>query len=277
MARRYLKTPDVDFSLANSSFPATKDNLSAPAMKLANSRHARLVRWLSAALILVILWQWGNAGWIMAKAQVAQWLIARAWEERVGQDSQRVKPWPWADTYPIARLQIDSHRIDLFILEGAQGNSLAFGPGHLQGTAAPGEGVSVIGGHRDTHFRFLKDLVPGDDLQLQIPSGRRLYYRIEDIKVVDSRYVPLILEDVASPAPVSSLVLITCYPFNAIDPGGPLRLVVRARELREDSAINKASIEARELKARGRIEQTISSSVHSSTLHRGQQQELFRL
>lgn len=186
----------------------------------------RIVRWLSFLLLVLVLWQWGSAGWILAKAQLAQWLIAQAWEESRGH-GQRVKPWPWADTHPIARLHMEALGVDLFVLEGAQGNSLAFGPGYMLGTALPGEGVSVIGGHRDTHFRFLKDVSLGDEIRMQTRDGRWLTYRIEQREVVDSRYTPLRLPVTDT----TGLLLITCYPFDAIEPNGPLRLVVWAREI----------------------------------------------
>lgn len=191
------------------------------------SRH--ISQLICGALLFVVLWQWGSAGWILVKAQLAQWLIAQAWDASLMQPDQRIKPWPWADTHPIARLRMPREGVDLFVLEGAQGNSLAFGPGHLQGTALPGEGTSVIGGHRDTHFRFLKDVSPGDELLMQTRAGRRLSYRIEQTRVVDTRQTPLHLEDF----PGSGLVLVTCYPFDALDPNGPLRLVVWAREVEE--------------------------------------------
>ena len=200
----------------------------------------RVVSLISVLLVLILAWQWGNAGWILVKAQLAQWLIAQAWDnsqtpghepsaQRENPLTPNIKPWPWADTHPVARLRMPDEGVDLFVLEGAQGNSLAFGPGHLQGTALPGDGISVIGGHRDTHFRFLKDIKPGDDLYMQTRDGRQLTYRIERRQVVDSRHTPLQLPDY----PASGLVLVTCYPFDAIDPNGPLRLVVWAREVRD--------------------------------------------
>jgi hypothetical protein len=51
---------------------------------------------------------------------------------------ETVKPWPWADTWPIARLSAPRHGVDLFVLAGATGRTLAFGPGHVDGTARPG-------------------------------------------------------------------------------------------------------------------------------------------
>jgi sortase A len=165
----------------------------------------------------------GRGTWIFAKAQVAQVLLARAWEET--RDSGRaVKPWPWADTWPVARLRVPRLGVDEIVLAGGHGQAMAFGPGHLSRTAAPGqEGNIVLAGHRDTHFRFLRDLQPGDEILLEAAQGAPRRYRVTETAVVDFHdRRPL----AASPEP--TLTLITCYPFDAIVPGGPLRYVVRA-------------------------------------------------
>src|SRR5690606_10343236 len=112
----------------------------------------------------------------------------------------------------------------LYVLAGAQGNSLAFGPGHLMGSALPGEGLTVIGGHRDTHFRFLRDLAPGQYLRLQTAAGELLSYRITHLEVVDVRSQPLLVDTQAQ-----GLLLVTCYPFDSLDANGPLRLLVWAQ------------------------------------------------
>lgn len=187
----------------------------------------QLLQLASAVLLLVVLWQWSSAGWIFAKAQVAQWLIADAWAETLVQQTPS-KPWSWADTWPVARLQFPAHEVDLYVLAGAAGNSLAFGPGHHQGSALPGAGMSVIGGHRDTHFRFLKNIEVGDRLTLQLANSNFLHYRIDRTEVVDINRQPLFI------APdTRSLVLVTCYPFDALNPNGPLRLLVWAEPLEE--------------------------------------------
>ncbi len=112
----------------------------------------------------------------------------------------------------------------MYILAGAHGTSLAFGPGHLDGSAKPGIGHAVIGGHRDTHFKFLRTAAIGDRLQLQTRDGRWRDYCISVRSVVDIDEAPLVL------APnEDQLQLITCYPFDGLLPGGSLRLSVIAR------------------------------------------------
>jgi sortase A len=113
--------------------------------------------------------------------------------------------------------------VDLFVLAGDRGNSLAFGPGHLSRSAAPGSaGVSIIGGHRDTHFAFLERVTPGETLWLMDLAGRTHRYRVEATRIADIRRGPLI-------AGGDGLILVTCFPFDALRPGGPLRFLVIAR------------------------------------------------
>jgi sortase A len=128
----------------------------------------------AAALLLLLasMWQLGGGLTIRAKAILAQILVRDAWE-RTLKGERQAKPWPWADTWPVARLSVPEQRIDLFVLAGANGRTIAFGPGHVFGTAPPGEeGNSVIGGHRDTHLAFLRDTKPGMELRVQRPDRR---------------------------------------------------------------------------------------------------------
>ena len=98
------------------------------------------------------------------KAGLAQFLVRQSWEIRKSTGST-VKPWPWADTYPAAVLSYPENDIELFVLSGISGRTLAFGPGHMDGTAKPGEnGNCVIAGHRDTSFWFLKDIKKSNKL-----------------------------------------------------------------------------------------------------------------
>lgn len=164
-------------------------------------------------------------GWIHLKACLAQALIARAWERHERGDTS-ARPWPWADTVPVARLIVPGHQA-LVVLEGDSGRNLAFGPAHDPASVLPGEpGNSVISGHRDTTFRFLQSVRPGDRLRVE-RAGAGIWFVVSDVHVVDSRRTRIAL---LSAAP--RLTLVTCYPFDAVVPGGPLRWVVTADLLR---------------------------------------------
>lgn len=161
--------------------------------------------------------------WLKAKAVLAQHLLRNAWEETV-RTGIAVKAWPWADSWPVARLQVPRLGIDHIVLEGDSGEVLAFGPGHLTGSAAPGgEGNCVLAGHRDTSFTFLKDLRPGDTVNIEAADGTRHTFTVTSSSVEHNQ--GLYFEQSDSPW----LTLVTCYPFDAIQPGTDQRYVVFAR------------------------------------------------
>ncbi len=179
--------------------------------------------WIAAGLAAAGLALAGDAARIHAKALLAQVLLQRAWTETMATHAP-ARPWPWADTAPIARLIAPAQGIDLLVLASATGRTLAFGPGHHDGSSMPGEaGNTVVSGHRDTHFRFLRQLAPGDELIVELPSGQRHRYRVREALVADAR-------DLRLPRlpPEEELTLVTCFPFDAVEPGGPLRYVVVA-------------------------------------------------
>lgn len=183
---------------------------------------------LAAGLIALGLWQVGQAGYIHLKAGLAQVLIQNAWAETL-EGGTRVRPWPWADTWPVARLQFPDLDIDLMVLAGANGRNLAFGPAHMEGTASPGSlGHSILGGHRDTHFSFLREVEDGSEIRVQTPDGSWRRYRVTDRQVIDARYARL-----AAGTGEAALTLVTCYPFESVLPGGPLRYLVSAYEPQE--------------------------------------------
>jgi sortase A len=181
---------------------------------------------LLVVLLLSGVWQLGTGSYIHAKAILAQILLETAWSETL-KGHKEVKPWPWADTWPVCRLTVPRLGISRIVLAGASGSSLAFGPGHLFGSAASGEnGNTVIAGHRDTHFRFLQELKTGDEIEMQTSQGINIPYRISEIRVIhesETHYLDR--------ADANILTLITCYPFNAIRAGGPMRYIVIAKQL----------------------------------------------
>jgi sortase A len=165
----------------------------------------------------------GHGVYIHAKAQLAQLLLQVAWR-RTDAAGVGARPWPWADTHPVARLIAPAQNADVLVLAGASGRTLAFGPGHLDGSAQPGDnGNSVITAHRDTHFRFLEGVKSGDELVVERADRSTRHFRIRTAYVVDMRELRL-PRDTAVP----TLTLVTCYPFEALNTGGPLRYVVVA-------------------------------------------------
>jgi sortase A len=122
----------------------------------------------------------------------------------------------------IARLTIPRLHTDLYVVEGDGDRQLRLGPGHLAGTAMPGtDGNCIIAGHRDTHFRALKDIQKGDEIVLRTHGGEYTY-RVQDMEIVspDNRQ-PL------RPTGDAELHLITCYPFYYVG-SAPKRFIVEA-------------------------------------------------
>lgn len=190
----------------------------------------RALATLSLALGLAGVACFGHGAWILAKAELAQVLLERAWQKTLA-GGTRVRPWPWADTYPVARLRAPGQDDAEIVLAGATGEALAFGPGHLAGSAPPGAaGNTVLAGHRDTHFEFLRELEPGDLVELATADGRVHRYAVESAEVLHETETE-VLEGDDGPNAEKRLTLVTCWPFDALVPGGPLRWVVRARAL----------------------------------------------
>ena len=182
----------------------------------------------ATVLMLVVLGstQVASAGWIHAKALLAQHLIASSWKQsREGGPARR--PWPWADMRPVAHLEVKSRGVDLYVLDNATPRSLAFGPAHVVGTAAPGtSGNTVLVAHRDTHFGFLARLEIGDEIELEGANGARGRYRVREVTIVDQNETRVLDE-----ADAPQLTLVTCYPFDAVLPGTPWRYVVVAERM----------------------------------------------
>lgn len=176
-------------------------------------------KWASM-LIVASLYLFASSGYIHAKALLAQYLIADAWVESLETGSSQA-PWQWADTHPVAKLTVGDETA--YVLAGASGRNLAFGPGHMSGTALPGEsGNAVISGHRDTHFSVLESVEIGDIIGTQTAQGEHRY-RVSEVRIVHQSQM-----EVTQSGIDNTLTLITCYPFNGVDPNPELRYIVRA-------------------------------------------------
>ena len=186
----------------------------------------RLGRLASRALPLVLagagILLFANGAYIPVKAEVAQLLLDRAWEQ-AAERGENVRPWAWADTWPVARLETPKGQH--IVLAGTHGESLAFGPGWDPRGAAPGKAGNVIlAGHRDTHFAELEHLEAGQELVLETPRGEVTTYRVVFTSITD-RTDTWPLESVSGER---WLTLITCYPFSKLAWSGPQRWIVRA-------------------------------------------------
>jgi len=180
----------------------------------------RIVAPFLLALFGLILF--GQGATIHAKAWLAQILLERAFADTIA-TGHPTKPWSWADTWPVARIEVKRLHARSIVLAGSSGQALAFGPGQVELTPDAGErGVAVYAAHRDTHFRFLRDVVVGDEIDVTRSDGMTFRYRADSRSVVrfdESGIDPLGRE--------YELALSTCWPFDGLTPG-PERYVLRA-------------------------------------------------
>ncbi|MCP1847936.1 MULTISPECIES: class GN sortase [unclassified Bradyrhizobium] len=187
----------------------------------------RFIPLLAFALIGLILF--GQGAYIHAKALLAQVLLERAFTQSIA-TGQPVRPWSWADTWPVARIEVKRLHASAIVLAGSSGQALAFGPGHVEQTVDAGErGVAVYSAHRDTHFHFLRDVTIGDEIDVTRSDGKMFRYRADRSSVV--RF------DQSGIDPLTDrreLVLSTCWPFDALR-SGPERYLLHATLVETDS------------------------------------------
>lgn len=195
---------------------------------------------LAIVLFLVGCIFLGQSFYMDAKAKLAQVLIAHSWAVGTQYDTElevAPKPWWWADTRAIAKLEVPRLNKQLFVMQDDSGESLAFGPGHLPGSARPSkQGHVMIAGHRDSHFAFLEHVVPGDLIHTTNLQGQLITYRVDQTQIFNAD------QDTLKKLDNNQLSLITCYPFNGLIPGGPLRYLITATPLFEQSQTNEGSI-----------------------------------
>jgi len=123
---------------------------------------------------------------------------------------------------PQAVLRIPKLNLEVPVYEGSDELTLNRGAGRIIGTARLGEpGNTGIAGHRDGFFRSLKDIGPGDTLELMLPR-RTNHYVVTNILVTGPDDV-----SVLQPSSKASLTLVTCYPFYFVG-SAPKRYIVQA-------------------------------------------------
>ncbi|AWB58508.1 class GN sortase [Colwellia sp. Arc7-D] len=206
----------------------------------------KTVRKLAAAALLIVGgFLCVQASWLPAKAWLSQQLIKHSWQQSIsimaqqkirGQDNTNphslskpiaIKPWPWADTFPIAELVFQRIDKSIVVLNGGDPTTLAFSAGAVAPFNQPAAiKPFVVAGHRDSHFAFLEDIAIKDIVSLVDARGKMQHYQVESIDIVDATIgqFPLVADE-------RSLVLITCYPFKGITNSADERYVITAPPL----------------------------------------------
>ena len=177
-------------------------------------------------LLIIGLTTFAYGAYIPLKAELSQYLIRHAWHQSM-RSGQAIKPWYWADMHPVMRLESTTHQQDLIVLAGDTGNVLAFGPGLSHHTPHTSRSSTwLISAHRDTHFTFLQDVAVGDLLTTTSLDHIQQIFKVSAIEIIDTSK-----QGIGVSESQAELKLVTCYPFNAIVAGGPLRYVVTAAKL----------------------------------------------
>lgn len=181
----------------------------------------RLLLWLGVAALTY-------AGGTAAYAGIYQWYQSWKFEKEVA--APRVieagiveEAVDLREGALVGKLEVPRIGISVMVLQGMEKDTLIAGAGHVPGTPLPGaEGNVAIAGHRDTFFRKLGRILPGDSIQ--VATVRRTYeYVVDSTEVVDPENTQ-VMESRARP----ELTLITCYPFYYVG-AAPKRFIVHAR------------------------------------------------
>lgn len=179
--------------------------------------------WLVFALAIYLL---ANSFYMVAKAHLAQVLLNYTWQNILKQDGKKLSPllpWAWADFHPVAKLTFLRFGLSQIVLNTDSGQALAFGPALTGANASNLDGMIIISGHNDSHFKVMESLKIGDEVLLEDNQVKRQYYRIVNVLIIDTRLSQLHIDDSEQ-----GIVLVTCYPFKGLISSTPYRFVVRA-------------------------------------------------
>jgi len=166
------------------------------------------------------------AGYVFVDARIYQAREQAAFEEsRVENVSRSERPRLVIDGEVMGEMEVARLGLKVIVLHGDSPTILQRAVGHIPGTALPGQAGNVaLAGHRDTFFRPLKDILPGDGITFRTPAGY-FQYSVESIAVVPPTDVRVLK---ASGGRI--LTLITCFPFYYVG-SAPDRFIVRARQI----------------------------------------------
>jgi sortase A len=161
------------------------------------------------------------------KAASAQEELFRQWEDRpVPSEEGNVVVGDGIARIIAPSIGLDAIVVELWGLDDAE--NLKRGPGHIPGTAYPGQqGNCVISGHRTTYgapFRRIEELTAGERITLETATSRYIYEVYEQRIVLPTDLT--VLEQQGEP----KLTLTACHPWYS----AAQRIVVIARLLERE-------------------------------------------
>jgi sortase A len=199
------------------------------------------LRWLERLLLAIGIVCLGYYGYVSAETALYQAQETRELDAILA--SIPATPSPSAAATPatarrtvpkpgsaMGRIEIPRLGVSAVVRAGSDSRTLRLAVGHIPGTALPGEPGNIgLAAHRDTFFRRLGDIRPGDEVNVVTPEGT-FRYTVEGTQVVEPTDV-WVLDATDEP----SLTLVTCYPFRYVG-SAPQRFIVRALQANPLSA-----------------------------------------
>jgi sortase A len=194
------------------------------------------VRWIERGLVIVgatcLLWAGATALSAIAyqvEHKVSLERVDHAFDRPKAERAASGVETPVDAGAPIGRLEIPRLGLSVVVAEGDDDNTLKVAVGHLPDTPLPWqEGNTALAGHRDTFFRPLRSVQPGDEIRFATRHGT-FRYRVTRHTVVDPDELWVL-----DASPAAALTLITCYPFDYVGPA-PRRFVVHAERMADAS------------------------------------------
>jgi sortase A len=198
--------------------------VASPRPRRASSRIFRLASFFFLAVGLCLF---GYSVYVVVDAHAYQAYEQSKFEATLekGTAGPQLPPPPLVEGGVIGEIQVPRLHLKAIVVQGDSHTILRRAVGHIPETALPGTpGNVALAGHRDTFFRPLRNIRPGDAITLKTPAGD-FQYLVESTQVVPSSNV-----EILNGTPVPTLTLITCFPFDYLG-AAPNRFVVRAREV----------------------------------------------
>jgi len=187
-------------------------------------RIERVTRLAARLLLVAGFLAVGYAAYVVVDARRYQTIEERQFEPAPLDDTAAGR-LEIVDGHAIGTIHIPRLGLAAVVAQGDSSLTLRRAVGHLADTALPGEtGNVVLAGHRDTVFRALKDILPGDAITIETGHGA-FAYQVESTTVVSPSDVA-VLQAYGG----RTLTLVTCFPFFYIGPS-PDRFIVRARQI----------------------------------------------
>ena len=190
---------------------------------------------LGCCLIILGLVGITKAGLMPIKAIIGQHYLEVAWKESL-KSNKLSKPWKSADFYMIGELKVPKLKVSRVILNSVSGEAMAWSIGRVTNlNHALDKQPIILAGHRDSHMQFMSKLNIGDKIELTMSDGLLTTYIISGTEVSDKPEVAL------SPVTLGreSLILTTCWPFNAIK-SGDQRYLIFADKVNVSASIDNA-------------------------------------